>query len=376
MSDPASMPGEDHPALRAFVDLDAIRHNYRLLVAKNAPTPVMAVVKADAYGHGAVAVARALVEEGATLFAVAHVAQAIVLRQAGITSRILVLGVPLARFYDSYVDFDLEMAVTSVEVADSICDYAGGLRGAKLRVHLEVDTGMHRLGVAPTDVARVASRLINAAGLELVATWTHLATADEAGSPFVDEQLDSFDSASHFPTTHVANSGGALLVKRAAEGRCLTRVGGLLYGLPSTKDLEAASADFRPAMRLTSEVVHLHRVPKGESVSYGRTWVAPEATLVGTIVAGYADGLPRSLSNKGFAGIRGQIVPIVGRVCMDLLMVAIPREFAGSVQLGDEVVLFGLGGPSARIQAAAAETISYALTAGLTARVPRIYSSG
>ncbi|PAP76726.1 alanine racemase [Rubrivirga marina] len=369
------MSPERAVALRAEVDLSAIRHNVRQLAGRG---EIMGVVKADGYGHGAVPVSRVLIEEGVGWLAVATVPEAAELREAGVQTRILVLAAPLPDYLPAYEALGLDAVVSSVEVADAVIG-----RAPFVPVHVKVDTGMHRLGVPPEEAAGTVRRLTEA-GVEVVAVWTHLATADADDPGFALEQVRRFDGvlrdlgADAPPLVHVANGPAHVRLPPLTSRPALVRLGGVLYGLDSDRAMTPDTVDLRPAMRLVSRVVHLQTVPPGESVSYGRTWTAERPTVIATLAVGYADGIPRALSNRGAVGIRGARYPIVGRVCMDMTMVSLgdPDGAGREVRRGDESVLFGRGGPSAEQTAAAAGTIPYELTTGLTRRVPRIVSDG
>lgn len=366
---PACPP--DH--LRAEIDLGALRHNLRELRRQAGGADVMGIVKADAYGHGVEHVVPVLREEGVRLFAVARVEEGVHLRALGVTEPILVFSAPLPGELPAYAAHDLEVTVTSAAVAEAVAAFGGGLRA-----HVEVDTGMHRLGVQPEEVADVIRRLRAAPGVDLAAVWTHFATADEADLSFAEAQLARFEGATAEAgawgvPVHVANSGGLIQVPAAVEGRAFVRPGGLLYGIPPSEAV-AARVAVRPVMRLVARVVHVQTVAPGETVSYGRTWRAERPTRVATLAAGYGDGLPRALSNRGEVGLGGRRCRIVGRVCMDLLMVDLgePEGPGAAVAVGDEAVLLGPGGPSALEVARWADTIAYAIPCGLTARVPRV----
>ena len=378
-------------ALRAETDLGAVRHNARVLRAAARGREAMAVVKADAYGHGAVPVARVLQDEGIRRFAVATVPEAVALRRAGIEGPVLVLGAPLPGYLAAYVRHALTVAVVSRASADAVAEAARTT--GPLTVHVKVETGMNRLGVAPADAPALVRRLQAAPGVTVEALWTHLATADggtDADAAFAREQAAAFASVvaalgdDRPPRVHVENSPA--LVQDAwpdgigveSETAPLVRLGGALYGLPSSRALVPAfeRLGLRAALRVTTRVVHVHRVRPGETVSYGRTWTAPRETCIGTLAVGYADGLPRALSSTAAGpvaavAVRGERVPIVGRVCMDLTMVDLGPDT--SVAVGDEAVLAGPGGPSALEQAEAAGTIAYTIATGLTARVVRTW---
>lgn len=367
----------DPVALRAETDLGAIRHNLRTLAALRGDA-VMGVVKANAYGHGAVPVSRVLLEEGVAWLAVATLPEAIELREAGIEARILVLAAPLPAFLPAYAAHGLDAVVSSIEVAEAVI-----ARTPTVRVHVKVDTGMHRLGVAPDETAETVRRL-STAGVEVVALWTHLATADAADPSFAFLQVRRFDGVLRDlgddapPLVHVANGPAHVRLPPVTSRPALTRLGGVLYGMASDPSMAPAMTDLRAAMRLVARVVHLQTVAPGESVSYGRTWVAEHPTRVATLAVGYADGIPRSLSNRGEVGIAGRRAPIVGRVCMDMTMVSLgdPDGWGGSVEVGAEAVVFGRGGPSVEAAAASAGGFSYTLPTGLTARVHRVFREG
>ncbi|HYE95157.1 MAG TPA: alanine racemase [Rubricoccaceae bacterium] len=365
------------PPLRAEVDLRALRYNARALRRRAEGATLVAVVKADAYGHGALPVVRALLEEGVERFAVAGVAEGIALREGGVEAPLLVMMAPLPEMLPAYARYNLAATVATREGAEAVASAAR--RGGPLTVHVKVDTGLHRLGLAPADVPGVLRLLQGAPGVAVEGLWTHFATADEPDLDFAYEQLALFDALVHAvdppPLLHLANSGGLLQIPEAVEGRALVRVGGALYGLPASRILEMEAPEVRPVMRLVTRVLQVKTVERGETVSYGRTWTASGPTRIATLAVGYGDGYPRSLSNRGHVAVRGRLYPIAGRVCMDLTMLDLgpPDGPGGAVRVGDEAVLFGSGGPSALDVAEWADTISYALTCGLTARVPRVY---
>ncbi|MEO0559906.1 MAG: alanine racemase [Bacteroidota bacterium] len=366
--------------IRADIDLGALRNNVGVLRQLAGSADLMGVVKADAYGHGAQSVAQVLVDTGVGWLAVATIGEAVELREAGIEAAILVFAAPLPEQLPLYAEYDLRVNVSSEPVAGFVAE-AARQRGP-LTVHVKVDTGMHRLGLAPSDAARVVRQLEETPGVWVEGLWTHLATADEPSTEFVGEQVGRFEGVLEDlgedapPILHIAN-GPALvrsLVSPFPASSSLVRVGGVLYGLASSpglhRDVEAAG--LRPVMRLVSRVVHLQTVAPGESVSYGRTWVAERPSRIATVAAGYADGLVRSYA--GPVGIGGGRYPVVGRVCMDMMLVHLgdPDGEGNAVVIGDEATLFGSSGASAVEAATAAGTLSYELTSGLTARVPRI----
>lgn len=362
--------------IRAELDLNALRYNVGQIRDRAGDAALMAVVKADAYGHGVEHVVPVLQEQGVTAFGVANVPEAVRLRAIGVTEPILVFGNPLPKYLPAYAEHSLDTTVASGDVAEAVLAFP-----APLRVHVKIDTGMHRLGLSPADAPRLISRLAAAAHVEVAGIWTHLATADEEDLSFARQQIERLDEVLRGMDTtaaiHIANSGAIAQLPEAMRSRALVRPGGLLYGLPSSQQVARAFAT-QPVLRLVSRVTHVQTVASGESTSYGRRWVAQRPTRLGTVAAGYADGLPRQLSNRGEAVVRGRAYRIAGSVCMDMLMLDLgtPDGPGGDILPGDEVVLIGLGGPSALEVADAGGTITYALTSGITARVPRIVVRG
>ncbi|MEO1726252.1 MAG: alanine racemase [Bacteroidota bacterium] len=372
-------------SVRADIDLGALRRNVRRLAAHVAPAHLMGIVKADAYGHGAVPVAQAMAAEGVTWFAVARTGEGVALREAGLTGRVLVLGAP--DDLGTYAEHDLDLCITSEAVAEAVLAWT--VPGASLlRVHVKADTGMHRLGLPPETVPAVLTRLYAMERVEVVGLMTHFATADETASAFAATQASRFDALLGAieragvpvpPVFHVANSGAAVLgppFVAPAGTTALARVGGLVYGVPSSPDLarEAERLGLESVMRLVAPIVHVQTVAAGESVSYAQTWTAAAPTRIATLAAGYGDGLPRALSNIGEATVGGRRYPVAGRVCMDLTMLDLgaPDGSGREVCVGDEAVFFGPDGPSAFEVGERIGTISYELTTGLTARVPRV----
>lgn len=363
--------------LRAEVSLGALRHNARRIMALAGGAEVMAAVKANAYGHGAVPVARALGEAGVPRLAVANVLEGVALREAGIDAPTLVMGAALPEALPVHVRHGLGVTVTSTDGAEAVV--ASAQRDGSLVVHVKVDTGMHRLGLEPDEAVAALRLLGDAPGVTVEGLWTHFANVDGG---FTTEQVARFDAlvarldgegVAVPPLLHLANTGGLLATPESVRGRQVVRTGGALYGLVSDRMLAGVAADLRPVMRLVARVVQVKTVGPGATVSYGRTWRATEPTRIATVGAGYGDGVPRSLSNRGRVGLGGRLYPVAGRVCMDMLMLDLGRPDGpgGAVRVGDEAVLFGPGGPSALDVADAAGTIAYVLTSGLTARVPR-----
>jgi alanine racemase len=371
----------------AVVDLDAIAGNVAALVAHVAPAALWAVVKADGYGHGAVPVARTALRAGAAGLCVALVEEGAALRAAGIEAPVLVLSEPHPSAFAEAVRLGLTL---TVDRGSSLA----ALAGTGARVHLKLDTGMHRVGAPPDDAVTLARAAIDA-GCRLEGVFSHLATADDPDCPFPAEQEARFDAALaaltaagiEVPLVHLANSAGA--IRLASTRRSLVRCGIAVYGLAPAPAMEGAVAalGLRPALSLHSRVSALRIVRAGAGVSYGLRWRAPVDTVVATVPIGYADGVPRRLSaTGGEVLVGGRRRPIVGVVTMDQLMVACGPAGAGTpvagsdpVAVGDEVVLLGAQGDErigAEEWAQRLGTIAYEIVCGIGARVPRSYRGG
>ena len=372
----------------ATVDLSAVRHNARLVQQRAAPADLMAVVKADAYGHGAIRVARALRAEGVSHFAVARVPEALELRAAGIEAPIQVFAAPLPEHLPAYARHRLGVTVSSPAIADALVELAAGRApsAAPIRAHVKVETGMERLGEPPEEAAATVRRLAGTDGVEVAGLWTHFAAAaDPEQEAFTRRQLEilqeAAEAAGPLPNgrVHAANTPATMHFEESfrALGPTFVRCGLALYGLTLFPPAVRASLDgaqLRPAMRFSSKITHLKTIEAGASVSYGRGWTAPERVRLATVGCGYGDGYARILSGRAEVGVAGQRFPVVGRICMDLMMVNLgPPADAPPVEVGDEVVLFGPGGPHAQEVADWSETIPYEVATRVTTRVPRRY---
>jgi alanine racemase len=369
---------ERSPLREAVVDLGAIRDNVRTLRAAIGTPHIIAVVKANAYGHGAVPTARAVLAAGADRLGVADLAEALELREAGIDAPVL------AWLHDSDPDFDaalaanVEVGVSSLAQLDAVA--AAAERAGRVGVvHLKLDTGLSRNGVAPDawPSAVRAARAAEAAGLVRVAgVFSHLsgtdAEADTAQADAFDRGLAEASREGLDPEfVHLAASGAALTLPRTRYNT--VRLGISLYGLSPFSDREPSEFRLRPAMTLRSRVVAVRRVAEGQGVSYGHTYRAPRDTTLALVPVGYADGVPRQASGRGEVAIAGMRHPIAGRVAMDQIVIAVGDS---AVEVGDDVVLFGdpgTGAPSAEDWARAAGTIGYEIVTRLGRRVTRRY---
>jgi alanine racemase len=364
---------------RAEVDLDAIVGNARTMDDLAGDAVLCAVVKANAYGHGAIAVSRALEQAGVKWLAVATVEEATSLRQARVdVPRILVLSEPPSGSERTIAEERITSTVYSTDCVDRVAR-AAAARQRVLALHLKVDTGMHRVGCRPDEAVAIADHIAAAPSVQLEGVWTHCARADEEDPTFTDQQLDRFDAvlvdlaeAGHRPPLiHAANSAGVIAHRRSHYG--MVRSGIALYGVAPSPDL-AGRPELEPAMRLVSEVSHVHAHGAGEGVSYGHFQSTKGDSTLATVPIGYADGVRRDLSARGGEVlIRGHRHPIIGRVTMDQLIVDC---LSHQVEPGDEVVLLGSQGDqtiSAEEIAGRLDTIGYEVLCAVSARVPRVY---
>jgi alanine racemase len=361
----------------AEIDLLALKDNIRALKERIGPgVELLAVVKANAYGHGALMVARAALAAGASRLGVACPDEGVALRRAGIQAPILILGYTPVGEAEKVVAYGLTPTVNSVAQAEAVAQ-ASARRGLITPVHLKVETGMNRFGLAPETLLALAHTVEGMSSLRLEGIYTHFACADEADKAFTWQQYEAFMAVAgklQVPLRHVANSAAVLDLPQMALD--MVRVGIALYGLYPSAAV-SRSVPLRPVLSLKSRIARVKDLEPGETVSYGRTWAAPAPSRVALVPCGYADGLPRTLSNRGMALIRGQRVPIVGRICMDLTMVEVGQ--VGGVAEGEEVVLIGRQGGEAigaDEVASLAGTISYEVLCGISRRVPRVYREG
>ena len=358
----------------AEVDLDAVARNVRLLKGQAGEAALLAVVKANAYGHGAVTVARAALAAGAGRLGVICVDEGEQLRRAGIGAPILVMGHTPATDAARLVDLALTAAVASRETAEALAR-AAAQRGVRLAVHLKVDTGLNRYGLTPADALALADWLRDVSSLEVEGLFTHFASADEADKGYTLDQYGRFRQVAEqldwVPIRHVSNTASLLDMPELSLE--MVRPGLGIYGLYPPGEVRR-DLGLVPALSLKSRIVRLTALALGDPVSYGRTWRAARPSLIGLVMCGYADGLPRSLSNRGCALVRGRRAPIVGRVCMDMCMVDVTD--VPDAATGDEVVLIGCQGEEqigADEVAELAGTISYEILCAISARVPRLY---
>jgi len=362
----------------AEINLSAIARNIRQIKNRVAPAQVMAVVKADGYGHGAIEAAKVALENGASYLGVALVEEGIELRENGIKSPILVFGGVFEDQVKSFFDYNLEMTVYQKDIIDRLSKWC--LHYQKpMGVHVKVDTGMGRVGVSLQEALAFIESLHKTREVILQGIYTHFATADEKDKQYAYLQLERFKSiisqlenkGIHIPIKHTANSGAILDLPESYFD--MVRPGVMMYGYyPSAETTQ--SIVIEPAMTLKTKVLFIKEIPAQTSVSYGRKFISDCTTRIATLPVGYADGYNRLLTNKGMATIRGKKFPIVGRVCMDLIHVELGDD--DEIQIGDEAILFGQAKNNAFTVEEICQlidTIPYEVTCWISKRVPRIY---
>lgn len=370
----------------AFVDLDAIRYNLESIKQNlNKDTQIMAVIKTDGYGHGAVPIAREI-EQDSTLFgfATATPEEALQLRRAGIKKSILIIGYTFPYAYEDLIKQDVSMTVFKDDMIVKINEIAARL-GKKAKVHIKIDTAMSRIGVKPdAEGLAFVEKVLAMEYLEPEGIFTHFARADETNLTNAYEQLATYEGflekvsglektyGKRIVKKHCANSAGIIRIKRANMD--MVRAGIILYGLMPSKDVERDVVPLKPALTLKSHIVYIKEIEKGTAVSYGGTFLAEKTMKIATIPVGYGDGYPRGLSNKGCVLIRGQRASILGRVCMDQFMVDVTN--IPEVKEGDEVTLIGREGDrelSMEYLGELSGRFPYELACDLGKRIPRVY---
>ena len=337
--------------------------------------PVMAVVKADAYGHGLIKSSHAALLGGAQWLGVALLSEAIEIRKAGITAPLLAWLTPPGADFESAIKNDIDLSISSLQQLQEI--YAASLRvGLIARVHLKVDTGMSRSGALDEfpELVSELNRLTSANEIELVGTWSHFACADEPAHPLNAEQIKRFNSALEYMNDenlnpgirHIANSSAIIGLPEAKFD--LVRAGLIIYGLSPT-NIPPSNLSLKPAMELRARLLLVKEIPSGATVGYGATVQVTKETKIGIVTFGYADGLPRSTDGSAYFLHNNLPAHLIGRVSMD--QCAIDLGIDSSAKAGDEVIIFGTK-PSANELAIAAGTISYEIVSGIGSRTPRI----
>lgn len=366
----------------ARIDLDAIRANVAALKQCAGDAAVMAVVKADGYGHGMQASAHAALDGGATWLGVAMADEALALRAAGIDAPTLAWLLGPGDDWSAVAEVDVDLGVNARWALDKAID-AAAATGRPTRIHLKIDSGLGRSGSTPhdwPDLVEAAAKAQADGAIEVVGIWSHLAYADSPRHPTIERQRVAFDSAVEVAAAagldpqvrHLANSAATLALPNTHYD--LVRPGVAIYGLSPGPDVGTpAGLGLVPAMSLTSQVALAKRVPEGQGVSYGHRYTTTRQTTLALVPLGYADGVPRHLTNIGEVAVNGRRYRIAGTVCMDQFVLDVGDD---NVRAGDEVVLFGPGAagePTADDWAQAIGTINYEIVTRVGARVPRTY---
>ena len=359
----------------ASINLKAISYNISEIRERIGDRrDLMAVVKADGYGHGSVKVSLSALKGGADCLGVALPEEGEQLRKAGIEVPILVLGLIQPEEAYKVVDFRLDQTVCTLELAEALEQEARKV-SIQVNVHVKVDTGMGRIGVTPQDALSLVRRISRFKNLKLMGIFSHLSSADEADKTLAKKQIAIFESVVReieasgieIPKKHIANSAGVLDLPESYYD--LVRPGIMIYGLYPSMDV-SRSIKLKPAMTLKTKVINLKSISEGTPISYGRTFYTEKDTLVATLPVGYADGYSRLLSNQAYVLIKGRRATLIGRVCMDMCMIDVTG--IKGVKPGDEVILFGED-PSVDEIARMIGTINYEIVCCVGKRVPRIY---
>jgi alanine racemase len=382
----------DASLVKAEIDLKAIAHNIKELRRVTHPKArLMAVVKANGYGHGALEVAQCALQNGAEILGVARIEEGIQIREAGIRVPILIFGYTPPELAADLRKYNLIQSVHTSTAAMELSRAAVSL-GKKLKIHLKVDTGMGRLGLLLQNFKSKNTTAVNPAaheetlaiagleGLALEGIFTHFASADSADKSSAENQLNLFvnylnrlqKAGLNPPIKHAANS--AALIDMPQSHLDMVRPGIAIYGLNPSDEVNNKQVSLQPAMALKARIIQLKKVPAGFTVSYGNTYKTPKPTTIATVPVGYADGLNRLLSSCGQMLVHEQRAPIIGRVCMDLTMLDVGH--IDNVQIGDEAVIFGQQGNenlTVDEMASLLNTINYEIVSSITARVPRVY---
>ena len=366
----------------AEVDLDAIAHNMReIRKITNPSSKIMAVVKADAYGHGFLEVTRTLLDNGADRLAVAVLQEGKQLRSRGVTVPILILGASSVDSIEDLLNFDITPSVFSYEFAKAL-SYEAERREKVTKIHIKIDTGMSRIGyLAGDDNEEIADEIIKISRLpyiEIEGIFSHFAASDEYDASYTHLQFDRFmdvvgkleKKGLSIPIKHICNSAGIMMYPEMHLD--MVRPGIILYGMYPSDETDKSRLDLIPAMTLKSTVTHVKDVEAGRGVSYGREYITKGVTKIATVPIGYADGYLRRLAKEGKMIIHGVKVPIIGRICMDQCMIDVTN--VNNTDRGDEVIIFGREGVTIDDLAKWLETINYEVACVIGKRIPRIYT--
>ncbi|KOA95151.1 alanine racemase [Clostridium botulinum] len=365
----------------AEINLDNLAFNMKEIKKISSGKEIIGIVKADAYGHGALDVAPTLIENGATGLAVAVINEGVELRRGGIECPIMVLGFTAPTLINTLLRHDIEQTVFSLEYAKQLSGVAEKMH-KKIKIHIAVDTGMGRIGFLPNkESVQDIKKISNLPNLEIKGIFTHFSTADESNKEYTYYQLKKFNEFYdelkkenvNIQTRHIANSAAIMeLSETQFEG---VRPGIILYGYYPSNQVDKSKLKLKPVMKLKTNIVHIKKISSGQYISYGRKFKTERESIIATLPVGYADGYPRLLFNKAKVIINGQFAPIIGIICMDQCMVDI-TDIKGDIKIGDEVILMGQENGikiDADDIASMLGTINYEVVCMISKRVPRVY---
>lgn len=362
---------------QAEIYLDNLVHNYQQFETLFGENMICSpIIKADAYGHGAVECAMALMEVGARYFCVSFIDEAIQLRRAGIQGIIIILGYTEDAWVEDLFKYHLTPTVFDYHFAELLDTYAAS-HGTICDIHVKIDTGMGRVGFWYEDAAAEVERIARLKNINIEGIFSHYSTADVADKSYANLQRMRFDEVLlqlrqrgiEIPIKHMANSAGAIDLDQT--GMNLVRLGIVLYGLYPSDEVHHDKVMLKPVMRYTTKISYIKKMKAGCDISYGRTYTTPREMTVGTLIVGYADGYRRALSNKAYVMINGKKAKVIGAVCMDQMMVDLTD--VEDAKVGDTAVLFGEDGMSVDEMAKMADTINYEILCGMSKRVTRLY---
>lgn len=366
----------------AEVDLDAIAHNIKeIRKITNPNAKIMAVVKADAYGHGFLEVAKTLLENGADRLAVAVLQEGKQLRSRGVTVPILILGASGEEAVEDLINFDITPSVFTYEFA-KVLSYEAERKEKVTKIHIKIDTGMSRIGfLAGENNEEIVDEIIKISKLpyiEIEGIFSHFATSDEYDKSYTLLQYGRFmdvcsrleEKGLNIPIKHICNSAGIMMYPEMHLD--MVRPGVILYGMYPSDEVDKSRLDLIPAMTLKSTITHIKEVEPGRGVSYGKEYITDKKTKIATVPIGYADGYLRKLAKHGKMIVDGVKVPIIGRICMDQCMIDVTNVH--NIDKGDEVIIFGREGVTVDDLAEWLETINYEVSCVIGKRIPRIYT--
>ena len=366
----------------AEIDLDALAYNMKNIKALAKDKEVIAVVKADCYGHGSVDTAPVLLENGASRLAVAVLTEGIELRNSGITAPIMILGYTPEYLGEELIKYDIEQTVYSLEYAHNLSETALSLN-KKAKIHIALDTGMGRIGFMPDEKSlREVSEICSLPGLDVIGMFTHFSTADEENKDYTNEQFSKYmkfveclsDLNINIPLKHVSNSGAIMDMPETFKDLDAVRAGIILYGYYPSDEVKKENLSLKPALTIKAKIAHVKEMDKNMYISYGRTFKTERKSIIATIPIGYADGYSRLLIPGAKVIVNGKFAPVVGRICMDQCMIDVTD--VGTVKTGDEVIILGQSGDlkiNADDYAEILGTINYEILCMFKHRIPKVY---